>query len=102
MAPLHCLADGRCDPLLLPFAHSLQLRRYPAKYIYEPWKAPLAVQKECGCMVGADYPVRIVDHDVASKANMGRLKEAYARGKEAAQSAEAARGFQPSAKKAKK
>jgi deoxyribodipyrimidine photolyase len=28
------------------------LRKYPAKYIYEPWKAPLSVQREAGCIIG--------------------------------------------------
>jgi hypothetical protein len=28
------------------------LRKYPAKYIYEPWKAPLNVQREAGCIIG--------------------------------------------------
>jgi len=28
----------------------------PAKYIYEPWTAPLSVQQAAGCIVGKDYP----------------------------------------------
>jgi len=59
-----------------------QLAKYPAKFIYEPWKAPLSVQQECGCLVGSaahcGYPAPIVDHDVVSQANMGRMKAAYA------------------------
>ena len=51
---------------------------FPPRYIYEPWKAPLSVQKEAGCIIGKDYPKPIVDHDTVSKANMGRLAEAYA------------------------
>lgn len=42
----------------------------PDKYIYEPWKAPLAVQATAKCIVGKDYPQPIVDHAAASKANM--------------------------------
>jgi cryptochrome len=53
------------------------LKEYPDKYIYEPWKAPLAVQRQAGCVVGKDYPRRIVDHDAARKENMGRMKAAY-------------------------
>merc|ERR1719189_235431 len=45
------------------------LNKYPSKYIYEPWKAPLAVQKQAGCIIGTDYPRPIVDHDVVSKEN---------------------------------
>lgn len=50
---------------------------YPTKYIYEPWKAPVEVQRQCGCVVGKDYPRPIVDHDVVSKENMARMKKAY-------------------------
>lgn len=28
----------------------------PAQYIYEPWTAPLAVQKKAQCVIGKDYP----------------------------------------------
>jgi cryptochrome len=55
-----------------------QLAKYPAKFIYEPWKAPLSVQQDCGCVIGKGYPKRIVDHDEAVKENMGRMKAAYA------------------------
>ena len=59
-----------------------QLAKYPAKFIYEPWKSPLSVQQECGCIVGSaahcGYPAPIVDHDVVSQANMARMKAAYA------------------------
>ena len=54
-----------------------QLKKYPSNYIYEPWKAPLSVQKAAGCIIGTDYPRPIVDHDVISKENIGRMKAAY-------------------------
>lgn len=54
-----------------------QLKDMPAKYIYEPWTAPLEVQKKAGCVVGKDYPAPLVDHPTVSKENMGRLKAAY-------------------------
>ena len=59
-----------------------QLKNFPAKYIYEPWKAPIADQKKAGCVIGVDYPKPIVDHDVASKANMAKMAAAYAAHKE--------------------
>ena len=68
------------------------LKRMPKKYIYEPWKAPLEVQRACGCIIGVDYPKPIVDHAVISKVNMGRMNKAYAANKAA----------QPPKKKAKK
>ena len=57
------------------------LAKYPNKYIYEPWMAPITVQETAGCIVGKDYPSRIVDHAIVSKANMGKMKKAYAEGK---------------------
>ena len=53
------------------------LKDVPAKYIYKPWTAPKAVLKAAGVVLGENYPRRIVDHDVVSKINMGRMKEAY-------------------------
>eukprot|EP00897_Mesotaenium_endlicherianum_P010804 jgi/Mesen1/9752/ME000698S09229 len=32
------------------------LKDMPAQYIYEPWTAPLAVQKKAKCIIGTDYP----------------------------------------------
>jgi len=49
----------------------------PSKYIYEPWEAPLSVQRGCGVVVGENYPNPIVEHKVMSKSNMQRMKQAY-------------------------
>ncbi|KAG2432367.1 hypothetical protein HYH02_012940 [Chlamydomonas schloesseri] len=57
------------------------LKDMPAKYIYEPWTAPLEVQRKAGCVIGKDYPAPIVDHGVASKACIGRIAAAYRRSK---------------------
>lgn len=54
-----------------------KFRGFPDKYIYEPWNAPLEVQKKHGLVVGKDYPEPIVDHKVVSKDNMQRMKQAY-------------------------
>ena len=54
-----------------------QLKKYPAQYIYEPWKAPLTLQMAAGCVIGKDYPKPIVDHDVARQANIKRMAAAY-------------------------
>jgi len=56
------------------------LARLPDRYIYEPWKAPLAVQREAGCLIGRDYPAPIVDHDQARVRNLERMRSAYAAG----------------------
>ena len=47
----------------------------PTEHIYEPWKAPLEVQKKAGCVIGQDYPEPIVDHHEASKRNRNMMEE---------------------------
>jgi len=54
------------------------LKNFPKAYIYEPWKAPLDVQKKAGVIIGTDYPKPMVQHDVASKENMAKMNAAYA------------------------
>jgi deoxyribodipyrimidine photo-lyase len=39
-----------------------ELRRVPDEYLREPWTMPEALQRECGCLIGEDYPEPIVDH----------------------------------------
>ena len=58
------------------------LKNMPSKYIYEPWTAPLEVQKKAGCVVGVDYPKPMVDHAIASKQCMAWMSEAYGAGKD--------------------
>jgi cryptochrome len=58
------------------------LKDMPDKYIYEPWTAPRSVQEAARCIIGKDYPLPIVDHSVVSKENTGKMKIAYAAGKE--------------------
>ncbi|XP_053308009.1 cryptochrome-1-like [Spea bombifrons] len=55
------------------------LKKFPAEYIYEPWKAPRGLQERAGCVIGRDYPKPIVVHEAVSKANIQRMKAAYAR-----------------------
>ncbi|NXS50437.1 CRY1 protein, partial [Balaeniceps rex] len=52
------------------------LKDFPTEYIYEPWKAPRAVQEQVGCLVGTHYPQPIVEHRAASERNLGRMKAA--------------------------
>ena len=53
------------------------MKKFPDKYIYEPWIAPKSVQEAAGCVIGKDYPKPIVDHGIVSKENMGKMKVAY-------------------------
>nr|WJJ67116.1 CRYPTOCHROME [Phauda flammans] len=59
-----------------------ELKKYPSAFIYEPWKAPKSVQQTAGCIVGQDYPKRIVDHDIIHKENMQKMNIAYRTNKE--------------------
>ena len=52
-----------------------QLAKMSTEYVYEPWKAPLEVQKEAGCVIGVDYPAPIVDHKEATKRNKETMEE---------------------------
>nr|QXF69111.1 6-4 photolyase [Pohlia nutans] len=70
--------DGRYVKHFLPV-----LKDMPKQYIYEPWTAPLAVQKKANCIIGVDYPRPIVDHAIANKECRERMGQAYALSKEA-------------------
>lgn len=37
-----------------------ELKNFPEELIYEPWKASLRVQSRARCMMGVDYPNRVV------------------------------------------
>nr|CCA14862.1 cryptochrome putative [Albugo laibachii Nc14] len=54
------------------------LAKMPSKYIYEPWKAPVTVQRLANCLVGKDYPFPIVDHKIAMRRCMAGMKASYA------------------------
>ncbi|XP_026293221.2 cryptochrome-2 [Frankliniella occidentalis] len=54
-----------------------EVAKLPTEYLYEPWKASLAVQKGAKCVLGKDYPHRIIIHEDVYKNNIGRLSAAY-------------------------
>ena len=71
-----CIYGRRSDPWGEYIKRYLpELANYPVEYIYEPWKAPLAVQEKAGCIVGKDYPAPIVDHKTASKENVVKMEK---------------------------
>merc|ERR1711907_284405 len=47
------------------------LKKMPDKYIYEPWTAPLNIQKEAGCIIGTHSPAPMVEHDIVNNENKG-------------------------------
>lgn len=54
-----------------------ELKNYPKDLIYEPWKATNAQQREYKCVIGKDYPHRIVIHEDVLKKNMTKMADAY-------------------------
>jgi len=52
-----------------------ELAHVPEKFVHQPWKMPLEVQRKAGCIIGQDYPTPIVDHAWARE----RALAAYAR-----------------------
>lgn len=64
MALPHRTCPAKNEPCLLPTSietanhrsTTFFLQDMPAKYIYEPWTAPLSVQQAAGCIIGKDYP----------------------------------------------
>ena len=44
-----------------------QLAGLPAAWIHKPWKAPGSVLSQAGVAPGKDYPLPLVDHDVARR-----------------------------------
>ncbi|KAE9130797.1 hypothetical protein PF010_g3723 [Phytophthora fragariae] len=53
------------------------LRHMPDKFIFEPWKAPLRVQRDAGCLMGKDYPFPIVDGKTAMSRCAAAMSHAY-------------------------
>ncbi|EPQ31922.1 uncharacterized protein PFL1_00121 [Pseudozyma flocculosa PF-1] len=54
-----------------------ELSKFPDKYIYEPFNAPIEVQKKAGCIVGRDYPFPMLDEKETKTENMQRIKACY-------------------------
>jgi hypothetical protein len=51
------------------------------QFLFEPWKAPLAVQEEADCVIGRDYPEPCIDLEQASEENIAKLKQFFQNGK---------------------
>ncbi|CAD7964476.1 unnamed protein product [Amoebophrya sp. A120] len=46
-----------------------ELRNLPADYIFEPWKMKPEQQEEFGCVLGRQYPARLLDHELVGLSN---------------------------------
>lgn len=62
------------------------LKDFPKEYIYEPWKAPLNVQKKAKCIIGVDYPLPIVDEESAKKSCLNKMSISYELNRESEES----------------
>ncbi|XP_025837056.1 cryptochrome-1 [Agrilus planipennis] len=51
-----------------------ELKKFPSTLIYEPWKASLEQQIAAECIVGKDYPNRIINHKEAAERNRLAMK----------------------------
>ncbi|KAK7792275.1 hypothetical protein R5R35_013307 [Gryllus longicercus] len=76
----HCMCPVNYGRRLDPWGEYIkryipELRNYPVEYLYEPWKAPIHVQEQAGCIVGKDYPQRMVDHLQASEKNRQYMED---------------------------
>ena len=61
--------DGRYVRRYVP-----ELRDLPDRWLREPWTMPEEVQRECGCVIGEDYPGPIVDHKSARREALERYR----------------------------
>jgi deoxyribodipyrimidine photo-lyase len=51
-----------------------ELAQVPDEHLAEPWKMPEEIQRECGCVIGSDYPEPIVDRAVAREEALARYR----------------------------
>lgn len=53
-----------------------ELSNVPDKVIHTPWKLSEAEQKHVGCILGRDYPLRMVDHKAARERTLDAYRAA--------------------------
>jgi deoxyribodipyrimidine photo-lyase len=53
-----------------------ELANVPDKYIHEPSKMPVDVQRDAGCVIGQDYPAPTVDHAWARERVLNAYRQA--------------------------
>uniref|UniRef100_A0A182PS74 Photolyase/cryptochrome alpha/beta domain-containing protein n=1 Tax=Anopheles epiroticus TaxID=199890 RepID=A0A182PS74_9DIPT len=65
-----------CSSFFQQFFHCY-CPNFPTRFIHEPWNASESVQRAAKCLIGKDYPLPMVNHAIASRANMERIKQVY-------------------------
>ena len=53
-----------------------ELAKLPPGVIHEPWKLTASEQRHLGCVIGRDYPARMVDHSMARERTLAAYKAA--------------------------
>lgn len=51
-----------------------ELARVPARRVHAPWEMSAAEQQAAACIIGRDYPARVVEHDAARKRALARYE----------------------------
>jgi hypothetical protein len=51
------------------------LRDFPEEYIHQPWTAPYDDQVKANCIIGENYPDRMINHVEARQACIEKLRE---------------------------
>jgi deoxyribodipyrimidine photo-lyase len=51
-----------------------ELESVPDEHLREPWKMPPEVQRECGCVIGEDYPEPMLDRKLARAEALDRYR----------------------------
>jgi deoxyribodipyrimidine photo-lyase len=51
-----------------------ELRAVPDEHLAEPWTMPDETQRDCGCLIGRDYPEPVVDHGQARRQALERFR----------------------------
>ena len=63
--------DGRFIRRWLP-----ELEGVHTDWIHNPWRMPMQVQRQSGCLIGRQYPAPLVDHLDASRQARRRIQTA--------------------------
>jgi len=77
-AKMKCIFKNLCNnkfEILRKYVKELQ--NFPLEFLFEPWKAPLEIQEEAGCILGRDYPEPIIDHVSAFRQNILKLRQFF-------------------------
>ncbi|MBC8449577.1 MAG: hypothetical protein H8D78_17660 [Chloroflexi bacterium] len=57
-----------------------ELAGVPDRFIHEPWKMPVEMQRAAGCIIGMDYPAPIVDHRWARQRALDAYRALHSEG----------------------